>query len=53
MVVIGMDETMVNVDEDIGQRELCASIMSGELMREVQVMVVYADRTASGKCIII
>ena len=49
MVVIGMEETMVNVDEDVGERELCAGLMSGQLTREVQVNVIFGDRTASGK----
>ena len=41
-----MNETIVDVPEDIGQRELCASVMSGQLAREVIVMVIYEDRNA-------
>ena len=47
-VVIGMEETSVFVDEDVGERELCASVMSGTLGKEVMVMVVYEDRNAIG-----
>ena len=43
-----MEETSVFVDEDVGERELCASIMSGTLGKEVMVMVVYESRNAIG-----
>ena len=41
-----MVETAVEVSEDVGQRELCASIMSGELAREAVVTVTYQNRNA-------
>ena len=44
-----MEETSVDVDESVGQRELCASVMNGELKREVQVAAVFADGTAIGE----
>ena len=43
-----MEETSVFVDEDVGERELCASVMSGTLGKEVMVMVVYENRDAIG-----
>ena len=46
--MIGMDETMVFVDEDVGERELCASVMNGTLDKEVSVMVIYENRDAIG-----
>ena len=39
---------MVFVDEDVGERELCASVVSGTLGKEVSVMVVYENRDAIG-----
>ena len=47
-VLIGMEETSVFVDEDVGERELCASVMNGTLGKEVMVMVVYENRNAIG-----
>ena len=47
-VVIGMDRTTVTVNEDVGTEELCASIMSGTLQREVVVPVLFMDRGAKG-----
>ncbi len=47
-VVIGLEETLVTVS---GTRELCASVMSGMLMRDVLVDVVYQDRNAISKFI--
>ena len=47
-VLIGMEETSVFVDEDVGERELCASVMNGTLGKEVSVMVVYENRNAIG-----
>lgn len=50
VVVIGMEETTVTVQEDIGQRELCASIMNNvELRRDVVVTIAYEDISAVGK----
>ena len=43
-----MDETSVSVDEDAGERELCASIMNGTLGKEVIVMVIYENNSAIG-----
>ena len=37
------------VDEDAGVSEVCASVMSGELAREVQVGVNYTDISAIGE----
>ncbi len=48
-VVIGLEETLVTVSEDVGMRELCASVMSGMVMRDVLVDVAYQDRSALGR----
>ena len=40
---------MVTVPEDVGEREICASVMSGTLAREVIVNVVYEERNARGE----
>ncbi len=48
-VVIGLEETLVTVSEDVGMRELCARVMSGTLMRDILVDVVYQDRNAMSK----
>ena len=45
-VTIGMDEMFVEVDENVDQRILCASLMTGTLERPAQVTVVYQDRRA-------
>ncbi len=50
-VVIGLEATLVTVSEDVGMRELCASVMSGMLMRDVLVDVAYQDRNAMSKFI--
>ncbi len=39
----------MTVNEDVGVRELCASVMMGMLMREVIVNVFYEDRNALGE----
>ena len=44
-----MEETLVEVSEDVGLRELCANITSGQLMRDVDVMVAYEGINAVGK----
>jgi hypothetical protein len=43
-----MEETSVVVMENIGQRQLCASVMMGTLAKDVTVMVVYESRNARG-----
>ena len=39
----------VEVSEDVGETELCAVVMSGELAREAIVMVTYQSRNAMGE----
>ncbi len=51
-VVIGLEDPSVEVREDVGDLELCARVISGELGREVVVMVIYVDRSAVGECVI-
>lgn len=52
VVVIGMEETVVTVSEGVGQRELCASISSGELTRDAEVTVTFIDESAIGECVL-
>ena len=52
-VVIGLEENVVRANESVGTRELCARIFTGMIMRNVEVNVVYEDRTALGTCVII
>ena len=40
---------MVTVREDAGVRELCARVLSGMLMRQVLVNVIYENRNALGE----
>jgi hypothetical protein len=47
-VVVGMEETSVEAMEDVGQRQLCASIMMGMLAKDVTVMVVHESGSALG-----
>jgi len=44
-----MVERFVEVDENVGQRMLCASVTSGSLERPAQVTVVYQDRKATSE----
>ena len=48
-ITIGLERTLVEVNENDGFVELCARVLSGNLMRDVLVMVVYEDRYAVGK----
>lgn len=41
-----MDELRVSVDESVGMTELCASVTSGDLQRQVVVAVTYQNRGA-------
>ncbi len=49
VVIIIPEETLVTVSEDVGMRELCASMISGMLTRDVLVDVVYQDRNTMSK----
>ena len=49
VITIGLEETVVTVNEDVGEREFCVGIMAGELMREIIVNVVYDERSAHSK----
>ena len=40
---------MVTVLEDVGVREICASVLHGILIRAVIVNVVYADEIANAR----
>ena len=46
---IGLEEFLVVVNEDAGVSEVCASVVSGELAREVQVGVNYTNISAIGE----
>lgn len=48
---IGLEDTIVEVDEDVGVKELCARLNSESLMTEVTVIVTYEDNSALGKII--
>ncbi|ORU93484.1 MAG: hypothetical protein A6F71_08940 [Cycloclasticus sp. symbiont of Poecilosclerida sp. M] len=48
-IVIGVEETLVTVPEDVGERELCAVIIRGETARDIEVTVVYQNRGAMGE----
>ena len=52
-ITIGMDETFIQVSEDIGVRQVCASITEGETEREIIVTLFSEDQTATGMCIIL
>lgn len=43
-----MEETSVSVPEDVGEYQLCASVVSGTLVKEVIVMVIYDSGNATG-----
>ena len=47
-VTIGLEETLISVSEDVGERELCAVITSGRTVRDL-VTVVYQNRGAMGE----
>ena len=48
VITIGMDEVRVRVDEGMEIIEICASIIEGDLRRDVLIAVAYQDRGATG-----
>ena len=46
---IGLTETLIHINEDVGVREVCAEVFEGELERDVEVILSINPDTATGK----
>ena len=52
-ITIGLDETFIQVSEDIGVRQVCASITEGTTERDIVVTLFSEDQSATGTSIVL